>query len=53
MFRSLNPVIFNQKQFCVWVVFHKLRSSSCNILQPLLNNEELLCVRILKDMIIL
>jgi hypothetical protein len=47
MSRPFVPALFNQKQFCVRVVPHKLRNSSCNILQPLLNNEELMCI--LKD----
>jgi len=45
------PAVFNQKQFYVRFVLHKLRNSSCNILQPLLNNEEMLFI--LKDVSIL
>lgn len=53
MFRSFAAAVLNQKQFCVRVELHKLRNSLCNILQPLLNNEELLYTRILKDRSIL
>ena len=49
MFRSFVPAVLNQKQFCVRVVLHKWRNPLCNILQPLLNNEQLLYTRIFEE----